>query len=127
MPQRTFKLDAPAPHLQRYEIKGRVERVGLPLYLIWANGIVFLGGFGGFAFFNTLAQDTQHDEFWVFAGAFIAGLFALIALVFHLKGLIAQKNQCSWFTKQQSKSLPMDTFSILACWIISCGIKIIGH
>jgi len=50
-----------------------------------------LWGFGGFAFFNTLTQDTQHDDIWVFAGAFIAGLFALIALVFHLKGLIARK------------------------------------
>jgi len=91
MPPKTFKLDAPPPHLQRFEIKGRVERVDLPLYLIWVNGIVFFGGFGGFAFFNTLTQDTQHDDIWVFAGAFIAGLFALIALVFHLKGLIARK------------------------------------
>ena len=72
-------------------IKGRVERVGLPLYLIWVNGIVFFGGFGGFAFFNTLTQDTQHDDIWVFAGKFIAGLFAMIAFVFHLKGMIGRK------------------------------------
>jgi len=91
MPPKTFKLDAPPPHLQRFEIKGRVERVDLPLYLIWVNGIVFFGGFGGFAFFNTLTQDTQHDDIWVFAGAFIAGLFAMIAFVFHLKGMIGRK------------------------------------
>ena len=58
MPPKTFKLDAPPPHLQRFEIKGRVERVDLPLYLIWVNGIVFFGDLAALRF-STRSHKTR--------------------------------------------------------------------
>lgn len=84
---------APSPQLQRFEIKSFVERIGLPYYILWMNSIVFFGAWGGFAFIISLHEDPLPDNIWVFAGSFVAGLLALIALVVHFKNLLGTKKQ----------------------------------
>ena len=77
--------------LKRHEIPAYIGRLDWPLYLFWGNGIFFFGFFGGFAFFTGLQQDPMPDELWIFAGSLIAGLIALIWLIFHITEFSANR------------------------------------
>lgn len=70
--------------LKRLVLSSYVENIGLPLYLLWANGSFFFGFVGGFAFLGSVTNEDWQDKIWLFGGSALAGTIAFALLIWNL-------------------------------------------